>query len=143
MKRVALLAVVSLSLSGCVVREAAPLPRGEAGLAGWNARHPEAARDLCRWAAGHQDAARKFFDWEAKHPGKTEVLVVWTVEHPNRGIDAFVADHPRWDGFDWMTETHHPAANAFMAWIRQHPEAARDLAHHPGGLEYASRAQSC
>ena len=50
MTRVALLAVVSLSLSlsGCVVRErAVPLPKGEAGLAGWNARHPEAARDLC------------------------------------------------------------------------------------------------
>lgn len=139
MKRVLAISISALLLSGCAAHTAS----SAGGLEQWNANHPEAARDLCVWAHNHPDAARRFFTWDGDHPGRTLEFVNWTLANPGRGIDGFVSTHPTWAGFDFMSETHHPAANAFMGWVRQHPEAAQRLMMHPRGLEWASAHAAC
>jgi hypothetical protein len=49
----------------------------------------------------------------------------------------FVVGHRNWEYFDKISESHRPAAEAFLAWARRHPEAAEDLVGHPGGLAWA------
>lgn len=134
-------AVVLLVLggTGCAHKERV----SPAGIEKWNANHPEAARELCAWAGNHPDAARRLFDWDAHHPDRAHDFVSWAITHPNEGIDAFVSSHPRWTDFDFISETHRPAANAFIAWCRRHPRAAEALMNHPGSLEWAARNGGC
>jgi len=113
------------------------------GIGEWNARHPQAARELCAWVQNHPDAARRFFEWDGHHYERSHEFVTWAITHPAEGIDAFVAQHPGWGNFDVMAETHRPAANAFIAWCRRHPQAAEDLMNHPNGLEWAGRHLAC
>lgn len=110
----------------------------------WNARHPEAARELCTWVGAHPDASKHFFEWDATHPERARELVTWTIAHPPaEGINVFVGEHPAWTEWDWISEAHHPAANAFMAWCRRHPRAAEDLVNHPAGLRWAGHHFGC
>jgi len=136
---IAALALFSLPLTAC--RHAAP--SGEQQMANWNARHPDAARDLCVWVQNHPAASQHFFQWDSDHPERAREFVIWTAEHPGEGINAFVATHGAWSEWDWISETHHPAANAFMAWVRKHPNAARDLVNHPAGERWASHHFGC
>lgn len=139
-------AVVSLAgATGCVAHTAPPPPAnpGQAQMGEWNANHPEAAGELCVWVRNHPDAAHRFFEWGGHHPAKAQEFVTWTLTHPNRGIDGFVSEHPGWGNFDFMTETHHPAANAFMGWARRHPQAAEALTNHPRGLVWAGNHLGC
>jgi len=134
-------AVTSLGLLlavGC-----AHAPSGETQLERWNERHAAAAHELCGWVAAYPDASTHFFEWDAAHPERAREFVTWTIEHPAEGINAFVALHPGWTEWNWISETHHPAANAFMAWARKHPRAAEDLVHHPAGLRWAGHHFGC
>lgn len=132
-------AIAAVSTS-CATSRPAQSP---AALERWNVNHPQAASDLCRWVSNHPNAAPAFFEWDSNHPQKSQELVLWTLAHQNQGIDAFVAAHPGWNKFDWMSETHKPAANTFLGWIRLHPRAAQDLMGHPGGLRWAAHHSGC
>ncbi|MGZ3459584.1 MAG: hypothetical protein ACXU86_13910 [Archangium sp.] len=136
---VATAVVLALGATGCAHHQ----PVSPAGIEQWNANHPEASRELCVWVSGHPDAARRLFDWEAHHPDGAHEFVSWAITHPGEGIGAFVSAHPHWSDFDFITETHRPAANAFIAWCRRHPRAAEALMNHPGGLEWAARHGGC
>jgi hypothetical protein len=63
--------------------------------------------------------------------------VDWALRYPGADIDQFAASHRAWDDFNWVMEHHRPAANAFLAWCRRHPEASRELMRHPAGLHWA------
>jgi hypothetical protein len=141
--KLALLAIGILACAGCVVRAAGPPPSAAAGIEQWNMNHPEAARDLCAWVQSHPDAAHQFFDWDGHHPERSHEFVSWAITHPGENIDWFVNQHPGWQGFDVMTESHRPAANAFIAWCRRHPRAAEALMSHPRGLEWAGNHLAC
>jgi hypothetical protein len=132
--------------------EAAPVapPPPAAGFHGpeddiaiWNTRHPEAARELCSWVSTHREAAHKFFEWDANHPERSQEFVNWTLYHPREGIDAFVASHQNWPGFDRISENHRPAAMAFMDWVRRFPAAAQKLMSHRAGLAWAGDHLGC
>lgn len=138
---VAVLSVVGAA--GCASTASSHPKSAAASLETWNENHPEAARELCAWANAHPQAATRLFDWEGTHEARAHEFVDWAVVHPHQGLDTFVSEHPRWDEFDFVTETHRPAANAFIAWARRHPEAAQALMNHPGGLKWAARHQSC
>jgi len=136
--------VLSSFAVGCAGQTPPPNTNRRAeALAAWNTEHPQAATELCTWAKNHPEAASRFFDWAGHHREHSQEFVGWTLAHPNKHIDAFVTEHPRWGDFDWIAETHHPAANAFMDWVRRHPEAAEALMSHPGALVYASKSMSC
>ncbi len=139
MRRTMMLCLGVTLLAGCAHHG----PSGEQQMATWNARHPEAARELCGWVQQHPDASAHFFEWDANHPERAREFVYWTVEHPAEGINVFVAAHPGWSEWDWISETHHPAANAFMAWVRRRPNAARDLVNHPAGERWAAHHFGC
>lgn len=113
---------------------AAPAP---AGIEAWERNHPEAARELGGWARTHAEAARKFFTWDGRHHERAHEFVTWAINHPNEGIRAFADSHRGWEGFDDIALNHVPAANAFIAWCRRHPQAAEALMNHPAGLEWA------
>ena len=138
MHRISLVAVISFVYAGC-----AHAPRGDVQLSQWNAKHPEAARELCTWVSNHPEAANRFFEWESSHPERSREFVDWTIGHPAEGINAFVATHPGWSEWDWISETHHPAANAFMAWVRRHPRPAEDFVRHPAGERWAAQHLGC
>lgn len=121
----------------------APAPSGEVGLETWNANHPQAASELCRWANNHPNAAHKFFTWDANHPERSQELVFWALANPGLGVDAFVATHPNWPGFDRLAEKHRPATDTFLAWARRHPNAARALMNRRGGLAWAGNHLAC
>lgn len=132
--------VVAGSLSGCVVARRPPpppAPVGEAAIESWERRHPAASRELGSWVRAHPPAASRFFVWDSHHPGAAEEFVNWSLAFPGADIDVFAASHRGWEEFNWIMEHHRPAANAFMAWCRRHPEASRELMHHPGGLHWA------
>jgi hypothetical protein len=134
---------VLLACSGCVVRAAPGPAPSAASIEQWNVNHPEAARDLCAWVRTHPDAAHQFFEWDAHHPDRSHEFVTWAITHPGENIDWFVQQHPGWQTFDVMTETHRPAANSFIVWCRRHPRAAEALMDHPRGLEWAGNHLAC
>jgi hypothetical protein len=123
---------LSMLLLGC-----AHHPSGEAGIEVWANNHPQAAQQLGVWVQQHPDAASQFFEWDARHPDRAHEFVTWTIYHPTLYIDAFMALHPGWPYFDNIAAHHRPAADAFMAWCRRHPQAAESLMNHPGGLYWA------
>ena len=143
MRLIVRLAVAVLCVTGAAGCASHPARGGAASLESWNENHPEAARELCGWASAHSQAATRLFEWEGTHPERAREFVDWAVIHPHQGLDTFVSEHPRWSDFDFITETHRPAATAFIAWARHHPEAAQALVNHPGGLKWAARHQSC
>jgi hypothetical protein len=124
---------------GCVVRA----PSGEGSIEQWNARHPEAARELCGWVSAHREAAHLFFEWDAAHWDRSHEFVVWAISHPAQNIDIFVAQHPGWPDFNAIAETRRPAADAFIAWCRRHPEASQELVNHRNGLHWAGNHLGC
>jgi hypothetical protein len=132
------IAVASISLGDCAHSES----RADQ-IATWNSNHPEAARGLCVWVHGHPQASHQFFEWDASHPERSQEFVNWTLAHPGEGIDAFVEGHPNWPEFNRINESHRPAAQAFMEWVRQYPEAAQRLMTHSGGLAWAGNHLSC
>jgi hypothetical protein len=140
MRYVLTVAASLLLLVGC----AHPQPSGERQMENWNSRHPEAARELCNWVGTHPEAANHFFEWDASHPERAREFVTWTIAHPPaEGINVFVVEHRAWSEWDWISEQHHPAANAFMGWCRRHPRAAEDLVNHPAGLRWAGHHFGC
>lgn len=137
--RLGLAAILVFFLAAC--RHAAP--SGEVQMERWNQQHPEAAVELCTWVRNHPDASTHFFEWDSAHPERAREFVTWTINHPGEGINVFVALHGAWSEWNWISETHHPAANAFMLWARKHPRAAEDLVNHPAGLRWAGHHFGC
>jgi hypothetical protein len=123
------------SLAACA--HSSPPPSGAAVIERWADNHPEASHELGEWVQHHPAAARLFFEWDAEHPARSKEFVTWAINHPAKPLEAFTATHPGWAVFDTITETHRPAAEAFMGWCRRHPRAAEALMHHSRGLEWA------
>ncbi len=130
---VALLLLVALPLPACAH---AP-PRPAAQLAGWDARHPIAARELGTWVRRHPIAARNFFEFDAHHPRAARRLCTWAIRHPMKPLQRFIVRHLGQPAFETILVTHRPAARALMGWCRRRPAAAEDLLAHPGGLWWA------
>ena len=107
------------------------------GLDMWSKNHPQASVELGTWVRNHPQAARLMFEWDGTHPARSKEFVTWTIMHPAQPIQSFITTHPGWPYFDQIAATHRPAANAFMAWCRRHPQAAETLMNHPGGLRWA------
>lgn len=116
---------------------AVAMPSREAAIESWADNHPEASTELGNWVKNHPQAARKFFEWDSTHPERSKQFVTWAITHPGEGIEVFVTQHPGWPIFDEIMEQHRPAAQAFIAWSRHHPQAAEALMNHPGGLHWA------
>lgn len=123
-----------LTVSACA---SSPQERREASIERWSENHPAASQELGIWVRTHPQAAALFFEWDGHNPARSQEFVMWSIQHPAQPIDGFVATHPGWQYFDKIAETHRPAADAFMAWSRRHPQAAEALMHHPGGLDWA------
>ena len=128
-------AFFALSLAACA--HSSPPPSGAAAIERWSENHPEASTELGEWVKAHRDAARLFFEWDGHHPARAKEFVTWTINHPAQPLEAFTLTHPGWETFDTITESHRPAAEAFMGWCRRHPRAAETLMNHPHGLEWA------
>ena len=103
----------------------------------WSENHPEASKTLGLWVKAHPEAAAKFFDWDGHHPERSQEFVTWTIEHPSERVGKFVHMHADEPYLDELMRVHHDAAEEFMVWCRNHPEAARALMAHPKGLEWA------
>lgn len=127
-----IVAVCALALGASSVARAEP-----PGLERWQEHHREAARELGEWVRTHPEAAERFFDWDGHHTERSREFVWWAIEHPGEPIEAFTRTHRGWPEFDFIMERHRPASEAFLGWARRHPEAARELMNHPGGLEWA------
>jgi hypothetical protein len=108
-----------------------------AGLDQWSRNHPQASRELGNWVQNHPDAARQMFEWDGTHPERSHEFVTWAIVNRGAPIQAFISTHPGWPMFDQIVAAHRPAANAFMAWCRRHPQAAEALMSHPSGLRWA------
>ena len=130
---------ILLALGVLACASAPPPPPGAPppGLETWAQRHPQAAQALSAWEHQHPQAANKLFEWDQRHPDRAFELVNWAIAHPMENIDAFVMTHPNFGGIDRMLEKHRPAAEMFLAWCRQHPPAAQELASQPGGIAWA------
>jgi hypothetical protein len=124
-----------LSTWGCA--QPRPPPSGHDSIESWERRHPAASKDLGTWVHEHPQAAERFFTWDSRHPGAAESFVDWSLAHRGADIDDFAVHHRSWDEFNSIMEHHRPAANAFMAWCRKHPDASQELMHHPAGLYWA------
>jgi hypothetical protein len=107
------------------------------GLDMWSKNHPQASRELGTWVRNHAHAARLFFEWDGTHPERSKEFVTWAIVNRGAPIQAFISTHPGWPVFDRIAADHRPAANAFMAWCRRHPNAAEALMVHSGGLRWA------
>jgi hypothetical protein len=103
----------------------------------WSEHHPEASKALGLWVKAHPEAAAKFFDWDGHHPERSQEFVTWTIDHPSERVGKFVHMHADEPYLDELMRVHHDAAEEFMVWCRNHPEAARALMAHPKGLEWA------
>jgi hypothetical protein len=125
--------MASVSLFGCAT---GPAP-ARGGMERWGETHPAASQELGVWVQTHPDAAARFFEWDGHHPERAHEFVTWSIYHPAQPIEGFVATHPGWQYFDQIVLHHRPAADAFMAWCRRHPQAAEALMNHPGGLDWA------
>ena len=133
------LATIGLAVGCSHARRAPPSSgaRGHDAIESWERRHPAAAKDLGNWVHEHPQAAERIFMWDSHHPGAAESFVEWSLAKPSADIDDFAGTHHSWEEFNALMEHHRPAANAFMAWCRRHPEASRELMHYPAGLHWA------
>ena len=132
-RNIILLALLS---AGCAASVA---ERREEGIERWAGNHPDAARELGVWVQTHPQAAALFLEWDGHNPERSHEFVTWVITYPAQPIEGFVATHPGWPYFARIMESHRPAAEAFMAWCRRHPQAAEALMNHPGGLDWAGR----
>ena len=148
--RRSLLALVFVTATACAsnpppptVQPAAPVAARPAGeppaeqIEVWEQHHEAAARALGEWVKTHPLAARAFFEWDGHHPERAHDFVTWCIVNNPAPIDGYIAGHAGWPEFVAITESHRPAANAFVAWTRRFPPAAEALMAHPRGLEWA------
>jgi len=127
---------VSISIAAVLCLVGATLANSE-GMEKWSEHHPEASKALGAWVKAHPQAAAKIYEWDGHHPERSQAFVTWTIDHPSERLERYVRDHPDEPVLDEIMKNHHPAAVEFMAWSRDHAEAARDLMAHPKGLEWA------
>ena len=140
--RIALCVLASALLLGSADCGGAPAPRAPDAaatwVAGWKAQHAEAEADLAGWVRADRAAAGDLASFDREHPFRTQNLLRWAADHPEEPIAAFVAPRSGWTTFATMLQAHGPAMDAFIAWCRKHPEAARALASHTNGVSTAT-----
>jgi hypothetical protein len=103
----------------------------------WSEAHADASRALGEWIRQYPRAARAIFEWDAHNAEHPTAFVHEVANRPEETLDQYIHDHPDVHGFDSWAEANRPATEAFMAWVRQFPQAANALMEHHGGLAWA------
>jgi hypothetical protein len=118
-------------------------PTNQEELADWNQRHPAAAQELCAWTQQHRRASDQLLLWESDNPGRAQELFGWAEQNPGSAWEQFVAQRPDYGDFASLASQHPRAVNQQLDWARRHPDAANDLASHPGAEHFAGKRNAC
>jgi hypothetical protein len=103
----------------------------------WSSRYPDASDELGDWIAQHPRAAANWSQWAAENSVRMSTLVDWALTQRFEPIESLVADRSGWQEFLRLLHDDHDAFDELLDWIRRSPNAAEELASHPGGLQWA------
>ncbi len=108
-------------------------PGRDAGLAKWQAEHPEAARQLCAFNQQYPGMSNRLRQWTLNHPIDARQLLEWAASNPGSPMPEMFRERRPAD----------PGMYILYDWASQNPKAAQALADDPRALRAALDTLGC
>jgi hypothetical protein len=100
----------------------------------WSTRYPDATHALRAWVRGHPRAVALLDAWE--NDIRLESATEWAIDHPYENLSGLFFERRGWVELDEaVSNPLSHALDAYAAWCRRYPRAARELTARPHAFE--------
>ena len=113
-------------------------PSRTAGLAKWQADHPQAAGQVCAFNQQYPGMSTRVREWILDHPIQARELLEWGAANPDSPMPEMFLQTRLGSG-----RRLDPAIYVLFDWATSNPAAAQALADDPGELRAAFGAGVC